>query len=97
MGNGDINMTFDQYIGVTYGKDFENAHEARIDTEPHHLNPTGNINGVGGTITARAEPVRVGRRIVVIRTSSYGDKNLLLAEITTTHVPVIASPPLQSS
>ncbi len=132
-------MTFDQYIGVTYGKDFENAHEARIDTEPHHLNPTGNINGgvlisladnlgtyaaghhwsektgddafmvavdlhavmltnqLGGTITARAEPVRVGRRIVVIRTSSYGDKNLLLAEITTTHVPVIASPPLQSS
>ena len=92
-------MTFDQHIGMTYNDSFN---EAKIDTEAHHLNPTGNINGgvlisladnlatgvasrhwrektggdaflvgvdlhavmlsnqMGGTITARAEPVRVG-------------------------------------
>lgn len=120
-------MTFDQHIGMTYSDSFS---EARIDTEAHHLNPTGNINGgvlisladnlatgvashhwrektggdaflvgvdlhavmltnqMGGTITAKAEPVRVGKRIVVIRTSVYGDGKRLLAEITSTHVPV---------
>ena len=120
-------MTFDQYIGMTYD---DSLSEAKIDTQAHHLNPTGNINGgvlisladnlatgvashhwrektgedaflvgvdlhavmltnqLGGTITAKAEPVRVGRRIVVIRTSVYGDNQRVLAEITTTHVPV---------
>ena len=120
-------MTFDQHIGMQYGDDEQ---EAKIDTEAHHLNPTGNINGgvlisladnlatgvashywrektgeqaflvgvdlhavmltnqQGGSITARAEPVRVGRRIVVVRTRITGDKDRLLAEITTTHVPV---------
>ena len=112
---------------MTYSDSFS---EARIDTEAHHLNPTGNINGgvlipladnlatgvashhwrektggdaflvgvdlhavmltnqLGGTITAKAEPVRVGRRIVVIRTCICGDNERVLAEITTTHVPV---------
>jgi uncharacterized protein (TIGR00369 family) len=104
--------------------------EAKIETQDHHLNPTGNINGgvlisladnlatgvanrhwrektgdqaflvgvdlhavmltnqQGGTIIARSEPVRIGRRIVVIRTQVSGENNKLLAEITTTHIPV---------
>ena len=43
-------MTFDQHIGMTYSDSFS---EAKIDTQAHHLNPTGNINGgvlIGGTI-----------------------------------------------
>jgi len=45
-------------------------------------------NQVGGTITAKAEPVRVGKRVTVIRTVVTGTDNKVLAEITTTHVPV---------
>jgi len=45
-------------------------------------------NQMGGTITARAEPVRVGKRVTVIRTVVTGTDNKVLAEITTTHVPV---------
>jgi uncharacterized protein (TIGR00369 family) len=45
-------------------------------------------NQRGGRITARAAPVRVGRRITVIRTVVTGDDDRVLAEITTTHVPV---------
>ena len=45
-------------------------------------------NQIGGSIVARAEPVRVGRRIVVIKTRIIGDNNRLLAEVTTTHAPV---------
>ena len=45
-------------------------------------------NQLGGTIVAKAEPVRVGRRIVVIRTVISGRDDRVLAEITTTHVPV---------
>ena len=44
-------------------------------------------NQQGGTIRGYAVPVRVGRRITVIRTRVVGDDNRLLAEITTTHVP----------
>ena len=119
-------MTFDQHIGMKHRDEFS----AQIDTEDHHLNPTGNINGgvlisladnlatgvasacwrektgeqaflvgvdlhavmltnqLGGTIIAKAEPVRVGRRIVVIRTVITGRDERVLAEITTTHVPV---------
>lgn len=45
-------------------------------------------NQNGGRICARAEPVRVGRRVTVIRTRILGDEDRVLAEITTTHVPV---------
>lgn len=121
-------MTFDQYIGMQHG-DGEAEVSARIDIEPHHCNPTGNINGGviisladnistgaanrayetkigerrfmvgvdlhavmlanqhGGTIRGVAVPVRVGRRITVIRTQVWGDNDKLLAEVTTTHVP----------
>jgi uncharacterized protein (TIGR00369 family) len=44
-------------------------------------------NQQGGTLTATARPVRVGRRITVIRTEVRGDGQRLLAEVTTTHVP----------
>jgi len=44
-------------------------------------------NQQGGTIRANARPVRVGRRITVIRTEVRGDGDRLLAEVTTTHVP----------
>ena len=44
-------------------------------------------NQQGGEIRAVATPVRVGRRITVIRTQVWGDHNRLLAEVTTTHVP----------
>ena len=117
-------MTFDQYIGMEH-------HDAgaKITIQPHHCNPTGNINGGviisladnistgaanraylektgeqkfmvgvdlhavmlanqhGGTIRATATPVRVGRRVTVIRTQVWGDDDKLLAEVTTTHVP----------
>ena len=121
-------MTFDEYIGITYPQD-GSQNEAIIDTEPHHLNPTGNINGgvlisiadnlstgtagrayfdkigehkfmvgidlhtvllanqKGGRIRAVSEPVRVGRRITVVRTQVWGEENRLLAEVTITHVP----------
>ena len=118
-------MTFDQFIGVEHSGDGD----ALVRIQPHHCNPTGNINGgvfltiadnlatgaanrayfektgerkfmvgvdlhavmlanqQGGTIRARAVPVRVGRRITVIRTQVFGDEEKLLAEVTTTHVP----------
>jgi len=44
-------------------------------------------NQQGGTIRGVARPVRVGRRITVIRTQVLGDNDRLLAEVTTTHVP----------
>jgi 1,4-dihydroxy-2-naphthoyl-CoA hydrolase len=44
-------------------------------------------NQQGGTIRAVAVPVRVGRRITVVRTQVFGEDDLLLAEVTTTHVP----------
>ena len=45
-------------------------------------------NQQGGVITARAEPVRVGKRVTVIRTVVTGDEERELAVVTTTHVPV---------
>ena len=51
------------------------------------LHATMLANQHGGTIHAHAEPVRVGRRITVVRTSVKGDGGRLLAEVTTTHVP----------
>ena len=44
-------------------------------------------NQQGGTIRGVAIPVRVGRRITVVRTQVWGDGDRLLAEVTTTHVP----------
>ena len=121
-------MTFDQYIGMKHG-DFEGEASATVEIEPHHLNPTGNINGgvfltmadnvstgaagrayfekigerkfmvgvdlhavmlsnqQGGTIRVVLTPVRVGRRITVIRTTVTGDGGKVLCEVTTTHVP----------
>lgn len=45
-------------------------------------------NQKGGTIKATSTPVRVGRRITVIRTEITGDTDQILATVTTTHVPV---------
>ncbi len=120
-------MTFDKHIGMEPVA--ADPDRARIRIEPHHCNPTGNINGgvivsladnlatgaanrayaaktgqqafmvgvdlhavmlgnqQGGTVTATAQVVRVGRRITVIRTQVHGDGERLLAEVTTTHVP----------
>ncbi|MGD8416409.1 MAG: PaaI family thioesterase [Pseudomonadales bacterium] len=44
-------------------------------------------NQQGGRIRALSRPVRVGRRITVIRTEVRGTDDRLLAEVTTTHVP----------
>jgi 1,4-dihydroxy-2-naphthoyl-CoA hydrolase len=121
-------VTFDQHLGMEFDHE-DGEHSARIRIQPHHCNPTGNINGgviisladnlstgaanvayfektgerrfmvgidlhavmlanqQGGTIRAVSHPVRVGRRVTVIRTSVHGDDDRLLAEITTTHVP----------
>ena len=122
-------ITFDRYIGMEHVES-EDALRASIEIQPHHLNPTGNINGgviisladnlatgvasrayqektgeqkfmvgvdlhavmlsnqPGGTIFGESKPVRVGRRVTVIRTRITGDDGRLLAEITTTHVPI---------
>jgi uncharacterized protein (TIGR00369 family) len=40
-----------------------------------------------GTIRGVSTPVRIGRRITVVRTQIWGDEDRLLAEVTTTHVP----------
>ena len=121
-------MTFDEFIGMEH--DDGDVDSARVTIQPHHCNPTGNINGgvfltladnlatgaasraylektgerkfmvgvdlhavmlanqQGGAIRAVAAPVRVGRRITVIRTQVWGDNDRLLAEVTTTHVPM---------
>jgi len=121
-------MTFDQYIGMEHTGDGADV-GAVIRIQPHHCNPTGNINGgviisladnlstgaanrayeakigerkflvgvdlhavmlanqQGGAIRGVATPVRVGRRITVVRTRVFGDGDRLLAEVTTTHVP----------
>ncbi len=123
-------MTFDEYIGMRGDPEApDSLRRAFIEIEPHHCNPTGNINGgviisladnlstgaantayfektgerrfmvgvdlhavmlanqQGGVIRAESTPVRVGRRITVIRTEVRGDEDRLLAEVTTTHVP----------
>lgn len=122
-------MTFDQFIGMKFHQDEEGRNVVSLEVQPHHCNPTGNINGavflsmadnlstgaanqayfertgerkfmvgidvhavmlanqVGGTVTAISHPVRVGRRVTVIRTQVLGEGGLLLAEVTSTHVP----------
>ena len=53
--------------------------------------PQDVVGTVGGDqalrIAVAQGPVRVGRRITVIRTEVRGDDDRLLAEVTTTHVP----------
>jgi len=44
-------------------------------------------NQQGGSIRATSHPVRVGRRVTVIRTEVSGEDDRLLAVVTTTHVP----------
>jgi uncharacterized protein (TIGR00369 family) len=44
-------------------------------------------NQKGGTVRVDSEPVRVGRRITIIRSRVTGEDGVLLAEVTTTHVP----------
>lgn len=122
-------MTFDEFIGMRFHRDETGAEVCSLAVQPHHCNPTGNINGavflsmadnlstgaandayfaktgerkfmvgidvhavmlanqVGGTVTAVSKPVRVGRRVTVIRTQVIGEAGLLLAEVTSTHVP----------
>ncbi len=121
-------MTFDEYIGMKHHQ-VDGAASATVELQPHHLNPTGNINGgvfltmadnastgaanrayfektgerkfmvgvdlhavmlanqQGGTIRVVSRPVRVGRRITVIRSEILGDGDKVLCEVTTTHVP----------
>ncbi len=125
----DEQITFDRYIGMEHTESGEVV-GASIEIQPHHQNPTGNINGgviisladnlatgaanrayrektgeqkfmvgvdlhavmlsnqQGGTIFGTSTPVRVGRRVTVIRTRITGDDGRLLAEVTTTHVPI---------
>ena len=45
-------------------------------------------NQIGGRIRGEAQTVRVGRRVTVVRTRVTGEGDRLLAEITTTHVPI---------
>lgn len=45
-------------------------------------------NQQGGTIRGISRIVRAGRRVTVVRTEVWGDGDRLLAEVTTTHVPV---------
>jgi uncharacterized protein (TIGR00369 family) len=121
-------MTFDDFIGMEHDAHGEER-GARVVTQAHHLNPTGNINGgvfltmadnvatgaaneayfqktgerkfmvgvdlhavmlanqQGGTVRVVARPIRVGRRITVIRSQVLGENDQLLCEVTTTHVP----------
>ena len=51
------------------------------------LHATMLSNQIGGRIRGEAHPVRVGRRVTVVRTQIVGDNEKLLAEVTTTHVP----------
>ena len=44
-------------------------------------------NQLGGRITAHSQPIKVGRRIVVVRTEVSVLDDRLLAVVTTTHVP----------
>lgn len=50
-----------------------------------HMSLMGNQKG--GEIRAEARPVRIGKRVTVIRTRVLGENDRLLAEVTTTHVP----------
>ena len=55
-----------------------------VGVDLHAVMPS---NQIGGLIHGVATPVRVGRRVTVVRTQVRGDNDKLLAEVTTTHVP----------
>ena len=120
---------FSRFIGLEHDELTDQHAITRLQTQPHHLNPTGAIHGgalmaladntatrmanhanaggpndghfmvgidahatflgnqPGGLVTAEATPVRVGRRITVIRTRVTGDEDRLLLELTTTRIP----------
>lgn len=68
-----------------------NAAEAGGDGRPMavvgvHASILG--NQAEGEVRAEAEVVRRGRRLTVIRVSVYGSDDRLLAEMTSTHMPV---------
>ena len=44
-------------------------------------------NQRGGEIRAEARIVRRGSRVIVVRTAVIGEKDRLLAEVTSTHIP----------
>lgn len=50
-------MTFDEYIGVEYLDD-EEATVGIVQIQPHHCNPTGNING--GLLISLADNLATG-------------------------------------
>ena len=125
----DDTSPFSRFIGLEHDEITAKHAITRLQTEAHHLNPTGAIHGgalmaladntatrmanhanaggpndgrfmvgidahatflgnqPGGLVTAEATPVRVGRRITVIRTRVTGDEDRLLLELTTTHIP----------
>ena len=53
----DENVTFDRFIGIEYEHEDLDGH-AFIDIEPHHCNPTGNING--GVLISIADNLSTG-------------------------------------
>ena len=65
-----------------HGKTGERRFMVGIDIHASML-----ANQQGGTIRAVSRPIRVGRRVTVIRTTVYGEAERLLADVTTTHVP----------
>jgi uncharacterized protein (TIGR00369 family) len=50
-------MTFDEYIGLDYSED-ESGVCASVEIQPHHCNPTGNING--GLLISLADNIATG-------------------------------------
>ena len=74
-------MTFDKHIYQE--KTGERAFMVGVDLHAAMLS-----NQRGGEIRAESRVVRAGRRVTVIRTTVTGEGGKLLAEITTTHVPV---------
>ena len=58
---------------------------------PLAINVNANLlgNQRDGDIFAEARFVRKGKRVTVVRTRVTGDKDRLLAEVTTTHVPAV--------
>ena len=56
---------------------------------PLAINLNANLlgNQRGGEIRAEARFIRKGKRVSVVRTQILGDRDRLLAEITTNHVP----------
>ncbi len=55
MSADETTVTFDRYIGMQYDDAEEKAY---IDIQPHHCNPTGNING--GVMISMADNLSTG-------------------------------------